>query len=165
MYVCTTTNFFCTHIHFNEIIFAQNIHFQSVFFQPTSMNLFFWNQKIVTYYELIKQKLLQTNRKVISSKYDSCKFPAFRNASKVQHASLGAGSWCRLLEEVKECAAQKGNSLTALITALCCNCMLVKTDISHAQVIWLKLWRNRNTFKVPGNCRHSTSTKHGCTNH
>jgi hypothetical protein len=69
----------------------------------------FWNQNIVTYYELIKQKLLQTNPKVISSKYDSCKFPAFRNASKVQHASLGAGSWCRLLEEVKECAAQKGN--------------------------------------------------------
>jgi len=73
------------------------------------MNFFFWNQKIVTYYELIKQKVLQTNTEVLSSKYDSCKLPAFRNASKVQHASLGAGTWCRLLQEVKECAAQKGN--------------------------------------------------------
>ncbi len=109
LYACTIIKFFCTHIHFNEVIFAHNIHFQSVFFRPTSMNLFFWNQKTVTYYELIKQKVLQMNPKVISSKYDSCKFPAFRNASKVQHASLGAGSWCRLLEEVKECAAQKGN--------------------------------------------------------
>jgi hypothetical protein len=84
-------NFFLhTHIHFNEIIFAQNIHFQSVFFLPTSMNFFFWNQKIATYYELIKQKVLQTNTEVLSSKYDSCKLPAFRNAATVQHASHAA---------------------------------------------------------------------------
>jgi len=70
---------------------------------------FFGTKKLLPIMSLEKQKVLQTNPKVISSKYDSCKFPAFRNASKVQHASLGAGSWCRLLEEVKECAAQKGN--------------------------------------------------------
>jgi hypothetical protein len=110
-YICMYNNKVFLHTYPFQWNYICTEHSFSKCFFPAYINefCFFGNQKTVTYYELIKQKVLQTNPKVISSKYDSCKFPAFSNASKVQHASLGAGSWCRLLVEVKECAAQKGN--------------------------------------------------------